>query len=141
MKPEDLIGKWKIERKIFDARVRAKGKMRGMGVFHAQNPGELIYHEQLWHETPAETFHLARKSYRFLFTEEALDIYFHREENERLFLTLSPLRSRMKAAALCGSDRYQLTWKWEAPDQFHQRFRVKGEKKNYLIESRFNKCD
>lgn len=141
MNPQDLIGKWKIERKIFDARVRGKGQMHGVGVFKPLGSDELMYYEQLWHETPAQSLHLARKSYRYRFGQNALEIYFHREENEALFLTLSPLKSRMKASMQCGSDRYQLTWKWKSADRFFQRFRVKGEKKNYLIESRFRKCD
>ncbi len=140
MKQDLLIGKWKIRRGIFDGTLKTRGHMRGVALFSPLSEDELIYHEELWHQAPRGSLHLARKSYRYCFEQEKLHIFFYNEEQNRLFLTLPFSEKKMSGEMTCGLEHYYLSWVWKRHNAFSHRFRVRGETKNYLIESEFRKC-
>lgn len=139
MKADDLKGKWKIKRVVCHPEGAQKSSMRGSGHFHLLNASELLYQEHLWHETENHDLLFASKAYRYIFKEEELEIYFHQEENNRLFLTL-PMKRKMTGTALCREDHYHLLWEWVNRDKFLTRYTVKGTNKDYIIESEFRRC-
>lgn len=59
-----------------------------MGQFDLYEGNQLLYQEQLWHETEKENILFATKFYRYHFLEDSIAIYFYQEENNRLFMTL-----------------------------------------------------
>lgn len=138
MKSKDLIGKWKIHREAYGSQGKVKGRMYGMGYFQAIQTHEYLYQEQLWHETDNQDFLFAKKFYRYLFIEKEVHIYFHQEENNRLFMIL-PLGDAMVGVSTCGEDHYTLHWDWVNTETFLTRYIVKGKKKNYIIESEFKR--
>ncbi|MCB1071826.1 MAG: hypothetical protein KDK96_01860 [Chlamydiia bacterium] len=88
MNREDLIGKWKINRIMTHPDGSPKGRMMGMGQFDLYEGNQLLYQEQLWHETENEDLLFATKFYRYHFLDRSIAIYFYQEENNRLFMTL-----------------------------------------------------
>ena len=138
MKADDLIEKWKIEREVCDPLGGVKQSMCGFGYFHPLKKHELLYQEQLWHETENQDLFFATKSYRYVFKKKEIQIYFHQEEDNRLFITL-PIGKEMSGTSTCKEDRYRLQWDWINSDIFLMRYIVKGTKKDYIIESEFKK--
>ena len=136
MKSGDLVGKWKIEREVCDPLGHLKSRMHGMGNFLLLEPDELIYQEQLWHETDGDKLLFATKFYRYFFKEDSIEVYFHQEESNRLFMTL-PIGREMIGTSKCKEDRYRLKWDWVDDDQFLTLYTIKGPQKDYTIESRF----
>ena len=134
---EELIGKWKINREMTDPNGSPKGTMRGMGQFDLYEGNQLIYQEQLWHETDKEDLFFATKFYRYHFSDDSIDIYFYKEENNRLFLTLQ--KDELKGSASCKADNYSLVWDWINKDHFLTCYKAIGPKKNYIIESEFSR--
>lgn len=137
MKKEDLIGKWKIEREISAPDGTPKGKMWGSGFFDLYEGNQLLYNEQLCHATEHDELLFATKFYRYQFGEEALSIFFYREEEGRLFMKL-PL-DQLKGQAQCLQDNYTLQWNWINPDTFLTRYTITGPKKNTIIESEYKR--
>lgn len=138
MKSNDLAGKWKIEREVCDPSGRLQSRMQGVGNFLLLEPDELIYQEQLWHETKGNQLLFATKFYRYLFKENSIEVYFHQEEENRLFMIL-PIGREMVGTSKCKEDRYHLKWDWINEDQFLTLYSIKGPKKDYKIESRFSR--
>lgn len=153
MKYEELVGQWKIRRDVFDFSGIIKGKMRGIGLFEPYEGNQLLYQEQLWHETPQGSLLFATKFYRYHFVTDQIFIYFYREENNRLFMTLANTSQSLIGAAHCKLDRYTLKWDWINSNHFLTRYEVKsfpsneenlnpsslGAKKNYIIESEYTR--
>jgi len=138
MKADDLIGKWKIEREVYEPQREIKQRMCGFGYFHPLKKQELLYQEQLWHETENHDFFFATKSYRYVFKKKEIQIYFHHEEDNRLFIALS-IGKKMSGTSFCKNDRYCLQWDWINSTIFLMRYEVKGTKKDYIIESEFKR--
>lgn len=137
MNLEDLIGKWHISRSLALLDGTPQGSMQGMGQFELYEGNQLLYQEQLWHETKNEDILFATKFYRYHFSPDKISIYFYKEENNRLFMTL-PL-DQMKGETLCNQDRYLLNWDWINEDHFLTRYTIMGPKKNTVIESEFKR--
>lgn len=137
MKIEDLIGKWTIKRGISTSDGAPKGTMQGSCFFDIHEGGNLLYQEQLWHETEHQDLLFARKFYRYHFLNDQVDIYFYKEENNRLFLSLP--NETLKGEALCKEDHYSLQWNWINPDTFMTLYQVRGPKKELHIESEFRR--
>ena len=135
MNREDLIGKWKINRIMTYPDGSPKGRMMGIGQFDLYEGNQLLYQEQLWHETENEDLLFATKFYRYHFSDTSIAIYFYQEENNRLFMTLN--KDELKGCATCKSDRYTLVWNWINKNHFLTRYQTIGPKKNYIIESEF----
>ncbi|MDJ0651748.1 MAG: DUF6314 family protein [Simkaniaceae bacterium] len=135
MNRKDLIGKWKINRMVIHPDGFPKGRMRGAGQFDPQEGNQLLYQEQLWHETENKDLFFARKFYRYHFLDTSIDIYFYQEESNRLFMTLN--KAERKGCATCQSDRYSLLWDWVSRNHFLMRYQTIGPKKNYMIKSEF----
>ena len=138
MKPEDLIGKWKIQRETYGCQGMVKGRMHGVGYFQAIQTHEYLYQEQLWHETDNQHLLFATKFYRYVFTDKEVRIYFHQEEDNRLFMIL-PLGDSMVGTSTCKEDHYTLHWDWVNTKTFLTRYIVKGKSKDYIIESEFKR--
>lgn len=134
---EDLIGKWKISRTLSSLDGAAQGLMQGIGQFELYEGSQLLYQEQLWHTTEHEDILFATKFYRYHFSLDQVSIYFYKEENNRLFMTV-PLKE-MRGEALCNQDRYTLKWDWISEDHFFTHYTITGPKKNTLIESEFKR--
>lgn len=137
MNLEDLIGKWNISRILSGVDGTPQGSMRGIGQFELYEGSQLLYQEQLWHETKHEEILFATKFYRYHFGPNELSIYFYKEEENRLFMTL-PL-VEMKGEALCKQDHYHLQWDWINEDYFLTRYTITGPKKDTIIESEFKR--
>jgi hypothetical protein len=135
MNLEDLIGKWKISRTLSTLDGTPQGTMEGTGNFELYEKSQLLYQEQLWHATEHEDILFATKFYRYYFGPDKISIYFYKEENNRLFMTV-PFQD-MKGDALCNKDCYHLQWDWINKDHFLTRYTIIGPKKNTLIESEF----
>ena len=134
MYKEDLIGKWKINRLMIHPNGFSKGRMMGIGQFDLHEESQLLYREKLWHENKNKNLFFATKFYRYHFSDTSIAIYFHQEENERLFMVID---KNLKGYATCRLDHYRLTWNWICKDHFITRYEAKGPKKNYIIESEF----
>ena len=128
MKFTDLEGRWKIHRKVHNSVGKVSNLMEGLGNFLKTDKNELIYQEQLYHQIKGEKVVLATKFYRYLFERSSISIFFHKEENNRLFLVLP-----------CSNDKYKLNWSWINSKRFFMCYSVLGPKKNYLIKSRYIK--
>lgn len=138
MNREDLIGKWKINRIMTRFDGFPKGRMLGMGQFDLYEGNQLLYQEQLWHETENKDLLFATKFYRYHFSGTSIAIYFYQQENNRLFMTLSRGEHvRYKGSASCKEDHYSLTWDWIDKNRFKTCYQTMGPKKNYIIESEF----
>ncbi len=137
MKKEDLIGKWRIQRNISAFDGTSKGRMWGSGFFDIYEENQLLYQEQMCHETQHEEFLFATKFYRYHFTLEQVLIFFYQEEDERLFMRLPIIDGELKGLAKCKSDSYFLQWNWVNPNKFLTRYSISGQKKNIIIESEF----
>lgn len=137
MNLEDLIGKWNISRILSGIDGTPQGSMQGSGQFELYEGSQLLYQEQLWHETKHEEILFATKFYRYHFGPEKLSIYFYKEEENRLFMTL-PL-GEMRGKALCKKDHYQIKWDWINADYFLTRYTITGPKKSNIIESEFKR--
>ncbi|MCB1115845.1 MAG: hypothetical protein KDK71_05175 [Chlamydiia bacterium] len=133
MKAEDLVGEWKISRTVRSPDGKAQGSMQGVGHFRPLEKNQLLYEEELWHQTEQKAHYRARKWYRYEFLTDRVLIYFHNEEKGRLFLTI-PLRE-MRGEAMCNQDQYILTWEWRSKSCYLTRYLIRGPKKNTLIES------
>lgn len=140
MNREDLVGKWKINRTMAHPDNSPKGRMAGVGQFDPYEGNQLLYQEQLWHETENEDLLFATKFYRYHFSKNSILIYFYQEENNRLFMTLNKRAQKgLKGDATCRSDRYTLTWEWDNKDHFVTRYHTMGPQKNYVIKSEFSR--
>ena len=137
MNSEDLIGKWKITRVMTCCKRIPKGVMHGMGQFDLYEGNQLLYQEQLWHETEKEGILFAFKFYRYHFSKDTIAIYFYQEEGNRLFMILN--KGELKGYASCKEDHYTLIWDWINKDHFLTRYKALGPKKNYIIESEFSR--
>lgn len=134
------MGNWLIKRKVCTSQNRLLAQMEGVGVFTYFDMKELLYKEQLINHTKNSKTFFARKAYRYRFLNESVYIYFHEEENGRLFLTLQDVKGNMEGSAWCGLDYYQALWQWSSNHSFQIKYQIKGTKKDYFIESRFEKC-
>ena len=139
MKKEDLIGKWKIQREISAPDGTSKGKMWGSGTFDIYEGNQLLYQEQLFHETEHENLLTATKFYRYHFAQGQVSIHFYQEEEGRLFMTLPISDGELKGYAKCKDDGYFLRWNWVNPNAFLTRYQITGPKKNTIIESEFKR--
>ncbi|MCB1110411.1 MAG: hypothetical protein KDK64_05475 [Chlamydiia bacterium] len=139
MKKEDLIGKWKIQREISALDGTSKGKMWGSGFFDLYEGNQLLYQEHLYHETEHDELLTATKFYRYHFSAEAISIYFYREEEGRLFMTLPIKTPVLKGNSKCGEDGYSLQWTWVNEETFLTRYQIIGPKKQMMIESEFRR--
>ena len=139
MKKEDLIGKWKIQREISAPDGTSKGRMWGSGFFDIYEGNQLLYQEQMCHETQHEELLFATKFYRYHFEPEQVSIYFYQEEDGRLFMTFPIIDGELKGYAECKSDSYSLQWNWINPDSFLTCYSISGPKKNSIIESEFKR--
>lgn len=139
MEKESLIGKWKIVREISALDGTTKGKMWGSGFFDLYEGNQLLYQEHLCHETAEEELLHATKFYRYHFAPDAVSIYFYREEEGRLFMTLPLTEKEFRGYAECKDDSYSLQWNWINPDAFFTRYQVTGPKKSMIIESEFKR--
>lgn len=135
MNSKDLVGTWQISRTIMGGNGSLKGFMNGTGQFDFCGEEELIYQEKLCHQTEKAERFFATKFYRYHFSEDGIAIYFHREENNRLFMTLE--KETLKGHSACKADRYGLKWEWMSARRFLTRYKVIGPKKDYVIESEF----
>lgn len=140
MKKESLLGKWDIKRTICTPQKKVTAEMKGSGLFEFLNKEELLYREKLLHRAKGFYTVSAKKSYRYRFLKECVQMYFHEEEKGRLFMTFPIIEGKTEGSAWCGPDHYHMCWQWNSPSSFNIHYQVRGKKKDYVIESRFEKC-
>ena len=139
MDVKSLIGYWHLWRTICNTQTGKLSAMWGAGTFSSFKKGHLSYFEEVNHWTVAQTLHRATKKYGYRFTSQALEIYSKDETEGKFFLKMPLQKKNLEGTATCGSDCYQLHWRWQGNKTFWQRYCITGPRKNYVITSIFSR--
>lgn len=132
-----LCGGWKLSRTLWDEKRRQRGEFRGTAAFRPTD-GMLLYQEQ-GRLRFGEFDGLAHRVYRFEFTSR------HRArvrfDDGGLFHTLELTRGNFETTYRCGTDAYVGVFTVSAPHRWASRWRVRGARKDLLIDSHYLKTE
>lgn len=135
-----LEGKWGLIRST-----NGFGSMKGEALFMPLlgAPSFLSYREEGIFETLYGEGLLFYREYMYVLNDEEIDIYFaSHQKKQHLFHTLSFLPHKNSCSAsvhLCGKDLYVPTYTFLDKDSFALEYRVKGPKKDLIIQSLFQR--
>ncbi|HSX13327.1 MAG TPA: DUF6314 family protein [Chlamydiales bacterium] len=137
-------GSWQFKR------ITPHGKMIGVARFTNKTPNELHYREEglfiretipkVSSEDDNEQYtHKIFQEYIYRLENDKIVIYFN-EKPPRLFHRLEFTDdSQAFGFHLCKSDQYEAFFHFESPEKFTVTYLVKGPKKNYTINTTFQK--
>lgn len=132
-----LRGRWRLTRKIADRAAGLNGRFEGVAIFlTTAAPLSLDYRE-----TGTLSFgpfeHAAERQYRWRFrAPDRASVFF---DDGRFFHTLRPMNGIAEVHHDCAPDRYEGRYVFEAPDRWTQAWRVAGPRKDYDMESLFER--
>lgn len=130
-----LKGTWSFTRHM-----DGHGRMSGTAQFIESEPETLAYTESGIHELPGGQMLNFFQNYIYQREREQLVAYF---TDGRPFHEVRFYREDgvLKAGAihLCGADRYNGTYIFDGTDHFSLIWDVKGPKKDYIIQTRYNR--
>ena len=125
MKIDRLLGQWRIHRTITSENGEVLGRMEGIGEFIPDEEGAL-YREEVAHTTDKGQIFQAKKAYRYSGNKSGLKIYFHGEEQNRLFMTLG---KDLQGEMWCKKDHYHQRWEVFGQGHIRMECKVQGPKK------------
>jgi len=132
-----LRGRWVISRMLWDEKRRQRGEFRGIAAL-SPDGGMLIYRER--GRMRFGVFDgLAYRTYRYEFTTDHRACV--RFDDGRLFHSLDLTRGSFETSYKCGTDEYVGAFTVSALDRWRSRWRVRGARKDLLIDSRYVKAD
>lgn len=138
-----LLGRWAIERRVYDRRAGAEGRFLGTADFRAADTGpaptgpaptgSVVLHVEEGELTWDGRTHKAGRSLRVLpRTDGTADVEF---ADGRPFHGLDLRTGAWTAVHPCAPDRYEGTFTACSADEWHQEWRVSGPAKDQLLRS------
>lgn len=130
---DSLEGHWQWRRTISE-----QGTAQGKASFTRLSPTQLAYREDGLLSTQSTDFKMFR-TYTYQLEEENISVFFAGHTNSlfhRLQFT-SPITA--SASHLCLCDHYEATYTFLNPTTFRLTYQVKGPKKDYTIDTTFEK--
>ena len=135
-----LEGKWGLTRST-----NGFGKMKGDALFSLipDTMPSFSYREEGIYETPYGEDLLFYRDYIYVLYDGKIEIYFaSHQKKQHLFHTLTFAPSRKECAVsvhLCGKDLYTPTYVFLDEDTFTLEYKVKGPKKDLVIQTYFQR--
>uniref|UniRef100_A0A914P7E1 DUF6314 domain-containing protein n=1 Tax=Panagrolaimus davidi TaxID=227884 RepID=A0A914P7E1_9BILA len=147
-----LVGKWSIDRQIFDKLSNLTAKVYGVAVISKQSQNELLYNEEIqvkW-ENSLETTS-GSKLYKYVLSDssklEQYNSIYDREGNQG-FEKMYDLNFYCDEASnilfangefQCGPDLYKAEYEFDSLKKFQLIYEVKGKSKNFVTKTIFRK--
>lgn len=110
--------------------------MWGTARFTPKSPHEFLYREEGLFI--GATTHKIHQEYLFRLEDDKIVLFFH-EKPPRLFLKLEFNHHCATGTHLCKCDLYQAFFDFTDKNHFTTKYIVKGPKKNYSIETKYEK--
>lgn len=138
MKPVDdlrsfLLGKWFLERALYDSRLDKNGYLEGTGVFVPEGDG-LVYRESGRLTFGVYDDHVSRE-YLYSFAGPGVaQVYF---ADGRPFHELDLHAGEAAVRHVCGDDTYAGVIRAESPDCWTASWTIGGPRKSIQISSRY----
>lgn len=124
-----FVGHWDVVRHIHDFDTRWTGTFEGRALF-SPVPGALDYLEEGTLRLGGLTMR-AHRRYRWTFpAPDRVEVAF---EDGRPFHHFDPRGAEAEASHYCDPDRYEVTYRFDAPDAWRSEWRVEGPRKDYRL--------
>jgi hypothetical protein len=131
-----LEGTWKLSRIIPN-----QGSVEGVAHFKKDPsyPDILFYREEGVFTFSDGNQYAISQEYEYRYSKEKISVYFVRDRDRLLHYLEFTEPNKASGMHLCGCDIYFATYEFKLPSEFELMYDVQGPKKNYRIQTVFEK--